>query len=80
MKGKQPMENNRWVASRRFKLYTARTQKEKAITQPRLLSLGNSKLDFMVSQTTKSDHPHRSFGSKASKEDDEPTLEVLGVA
>ena len=29
--------------------------------------------------TTKSDHPHRSFGSKASKEDDEPTLEVLGV-
>ena len=31
-------------------------------------------------QTIKSDHPHCSFGSKASKEDDEPTLEVLGVA
>ena len=53
MKGKQPMENNRWVASRRFKLYTARTQKEKAITQPRTLSPGNSKLDFMVSQHPK---------------------------
>ena len=33
----------------------------------------------MVSRTTKNDHPHCSFGSKASKEDDEPTLEVLGV-
>ena len=50
--------------------------KEKGLT--RLAHEG--KVIDKVSRTTKSDHPHCSFGSKASKEDDEPTLEVLGVA
>ena len=58
----------------------SRTQKEKAITQPRIEAQATANRIFMVSRTTKSDHPHCSFASKVSKEDDEPTFEVLGVA